>query len=55
MLFGLTQIFGGGAAEIIIADYDNLSIAINAPEPATFTVLGVGLLGLPAVRRRASQ
>jgi hypothetical protein len=51
--FGLTQIFGAGAAEVIVADYDNLSIAINAvPEPASFAILGVGLLGLLEVRRR---
>ena len=50
MEFGLTQIFGAGAAEVIIADYADLRIAINAPEPATLAVLGVGLLGLVAVR-----
>jgi hypothetical protein len=53
MEFGLTQVFGAGAAEVIIADYADLTIAINAvPEPAALAVLGVGLLGLLAVRRR---
>jgi hypothetical protein len=53
MEFGLTQIFGAGAAEVIIADYANLNIAINAvPEPATPAILGIGLLGLLVVRRR---
>jgi hypothetical protein len=51
--FGLTQVFGAGAAEVIIADYADLRIAINAAEPGALAVLGVGLLGLLAVRRRA--
>ena len=52
MEFGLTQIFGAGAAEVIIADYANLAIAINAPEPASLALLGISLLGLVAVRWR---
>ena len=52
MEFGLTQIFGAGAAELIVADYADLSIAINAPEPASLALLGISLLGMVAVRRR---
>jgi hypothetical protein len=53
MLFGLTQIFGVGITETIEADYDNLSFAINVPvpEPASIVLLGVGLVGVLAVRR----
>ena len=52
MRFGLTQIFGVGITETIEADYDNLSFAINAPEPAALAIFCVGLLGLVAARRR---
>jgi hypothetical protein len=60
MEFGLTQIFGAGAAEVIIADYDNLNISINGgnggggpiPEPTSMALLLSGMIGLYATRRR---
>jgi PEP-CTERM motif len=49
--FGLTQIFGAGSAEIITADYANLSFAINGgagtvPEPSTWAMMLIGFVGL---------
>lgn len=52
--FGLLQQFNGGGVEIITADYDNLRIAINAPEPASTAILGAGLLGLLGLRRKGA-
>lgn len=59
MEFGLTQIFGSGAAETIFANYDNLSFTINppitaAPEPGAITLLIVGLFGMVMVKRRGN-
>ena len=55
MVFGLTQVFSansGGPTEIAMGQYDNLRFAINAPEPASLGLLGVGVLGLGLARRR---
>jgi PEP-CTERM motif len=48
---GLTQIFGAGSAEIITADYANMSFAINGgagtiPEPSTWVMMALGFAGL---------
>ena len=48
--FGLTQIFGLGAASVFVADYDNLNCTVNAP----LALLGVGVLGLGFAARKRS-
>jgi hypothetical protein len=53
MLFGLAQISGLTAPnETLITQYDNLSFAINVPEPFTLSLFGAGLAGAVAMRRR---
>jgi hypothetical protein len=56
MLFGLAQISGNGSGmETLTAYYDNLSYTITSaktPEPASFSLLGVGLLGVMALASR---
>jgi PEP-CTERM motif-containing protein len=49
---GLTQESGIGApSENLITQYDNLTFAINVPEPFTLSLFGVGLAGAAAMRR----
>ena len=53
MLFGLTQISGVGAPdETLITQYDNLTFAINVPEPFTLSLFGAGLFSAVGMRRR---
>ena len=53
MLFGLAQITGLTApSETLITQYDNLTFAINVPEPFTLSLFGAGLAGAISLRRR---
>jgi PEP-CTERM motif len=56
MLFGLGQVFGlpeaPGSPSSLTADYDNLNLAISAPEPSTLLLAALGLLGLFVVSRK---
>ena len=56
LLFGLGLVFGlpeaPGSPSSLTADYDNLNLAISAPEPSTLLLATLGLLGLFAVSRK---
>jgi PEP-CTERM motif len=56
-----TWIFPNGVTKLEFIDWpatigiDNLKITTTTPEPATLTLLGVGMLGLGGLRRRLSK
>jgi hypothetical protein len=54
MWFGLAQISGSATGSLEVY-YDNLSLAIETPEPISLSVFGAGLAAAAAMRRRRKR
>ncbi len=52
-LFGLRHRIGsGGDPRTLTAEYDNFTIV---PEPSTYALAGIGLIGLAFIRKRQNK